>query len=294
MRVAIVANSGPATPRRIVLRGGQIARFGRTEWTDFAFPSDAAMADVHFAIRCGTEICSIQRLAMDRETFVNGAAVEIARLVDGDVVTAGQTQFVVEINDGATIVENDATIAVVPPEMITSESVEITELATYFGLSAKAISVAQSCEVKSSFESELVRENLLKDAIRWRAHTMPKPAAVLWVGGCASEQMQSEKSQVQLSAFSAALAWANEPTEENRVKSASLAEEAKFEGLGGVLAAAAGWSGGSLAPAGLTEVPPDDRLTGRCASIVFDLVDGAGTPMESAARLREFLKRSLS
>jgi len=35
-------------------------------------------------------------------------------------------------------------------------------------------------------------------------------------------------------------------------------------------------------------------LTGRCASIVFDLVDGAGTPMESAARLREFLKRSQS
>ena len=97
MRIAIIAISGPAAGRRIVLRGGQIARVGRTDWADFALPEDVDLADIHFVVHCDSNTAMIKSLAPDHDTKINGATTKKGEIQHGDVIEAGATMFNVEI-----------------------------------------------------------------------------------------------------------------------------------------------------------------------------------------------------
>ena len=70
-----------------------------------------------------------------------------------------------------------------------------------------------------------------------------------------------------------------------------MAEAAKHEGVGGILAASAGWSGGSLGPSDLPVVPPDDRLTAKCVCIALAIANSLGNPAGSTDRLLGFINR---
>jgi hypothetical protein len=103
--------------------------------------------------------------------------------------------------------------------------------------------------------------------------------------------MQSERDSVQLAAYRAALRWAREPNDDNREDAKQLAEIAKHEGIGGALAASAGWSGGSLGPSNLPDIPPDDRLTARCVCIALTIADSIGVPGGTTVRLMGYIDR---
>ncbi|MEQ1826387.1 MAG: FHA domain-containing protein [Pirellula sp.] len=292
MRIAIIAKSGPATGRRIVLRGGQIARIGRTDWADFALPEDHDLADVHFSIHCGINSAIIQALALDRETKLNGNPTEKAEIHHDDVIEAGATRFHVEV-EGATPTANSVPIDGIPVNA-TKPSLnenETREIADYIGLSEESLEVAKVAADPKRFGETLVQGSLLKDALCWYAHTLPKPKAVLWACSCVGDTMQSETDTVQLAAYQAAKQWANEPNESNRQSAAQLADACKYEGVGGILAAAAGWSGGSLGPSNQPDVPPDDRLTARCICAALTIADSLGNPLDSSKRLHGFITR---
>ena len=288
MRIAIRVRNGQAAGRRIVLRGGQIARFGRTDWSDFAFPSDELMAEVHFAIQCTADVCTLKALSHDHETLVNGQAVDAVRLQAGDLITAGQIQFLVELEPGSPT--EDAVAPVNAATEVTAPVQEdVRQLAAYFGLSAEALELAAKCTENRLFASQLSQAELLADAVRWQAHYQAKPQAVAWGCQCIEADVNALSDPLQTAAWQAALAWVHQPTEEHRLESLRLAEAANMDGIGGVMAAAAGWSGGSLAPSDLPEVPPDERLTGRCIFIALKLAIGLGAPADSENRLRQFL-----
>ena len=44
MQLTLQITAGPHAGRKVLLRSGQIARIGRTEWADFSFPRDADLA----------------------------------------------------------------------------------------------------------------------------------------------------------------------------------------------------------------------------------------------------------
>lgn len=292
MRIAIIAKTGPAAGRRIVLRGGQVARIGRTEWADFAFPEDPAMAEIHFAVHCGVHSAMIQALAIDRETRVNGSAMAKGILHHGDLVDAGSSQFMILVEDAA--ITADANPREGPSNAAVSESSnvhETREIAEYIGLSEAAIELAKTSLDPTRFGDVLVQSSMLQDALRWHAHTMPKPKAVLWACRCVEENMQSTAAPVQRAAYRAALQWANDPNETNRSNAALLAEASRFEGVGGMLAAAVGWSGGSLGPSNQPDIPPDDRLTGRCVCSTLIVADSLENPVDSPKRLLGFIER---
>lgn len=289
MRIAIIAKSGPAAGRRIVLRGGQIARVGRTDWADFALPEDMDLADCHFAVHCSDNTATIQALAKDRETKINSTPVDRSELQHGDVIAAGATLFQVEIEGAAKLaIENDS---LAPPPSPESNRNETLEIANYIGLSEAAIELAGKSTDPKRFGNMLVQKSQLNDALRWFAHTMPKPQAVQWACSCVEETLHSQGNSVQLAAYRAALRWAREPKDDYREDAKQLAEIAKHEGIGGALAAAAGWSGGSLGPSDAPEIPPDDRLTARCVCIALAIADGLGAPGGSTVRLSGYVDR---
>ena len=289
MRIAIIAKSGPAAGRRIVLRSGQIARVGRTDWADFALPEDLDLADIHFALHCKDNIAMVQALAQDRETRINGGPVSQAEIHHGDVIEAGATLFQVEIEGAANLALDNAdsdNVSTAEPNRN-----EVLEIAEYIGLPEAAIELARASTDPKRFGAVLVQSSMLQDALSWYAHTMPKPQAVQWACACVEDMMHSETRSVQLAAYRAAVRWGREPNDDNREDAKQLAEIAKHEGMGGILAAAAGWSGGSLGPSDVPEIPPDDRLTARCVCIALTIADSLGAPAGTKDRLMGFIER---
>ena len=83
MQLTLQITTGPHAGRKVLLRSGQVARIGRTEWADFSFPRDADLADVHFAVQCQLHGARLRKLAPDRTLSVNSQEVTEAELQVG-------------------------------------------------------------------------------------------------------------------------------------------------------------------------------------------------------------------
>jgi hypothetical protein len=100
MKVVVETRNGPRAGHRVWLSARQQVRFGSSEWAEFCIPDDVTMADVQFALECGGRACRLRNLSGERPLFVNGLRVEQHTLVSGDVIRAGDTEFLVSIQLG--------------------------------------------------------------------------------------------------------------------------------------------------------------------------------------------------
>lgn len=103
-----------------------------------------------------------------------------------------------------------------------------------------------------------------QDALKLVARLLPKRYAVAWLCQCARDQKLNPEDKA---GASLAEKWVREPNESNRRAAFEFADAGGYKSTGAWLAAAAGWSGGSLAPATQEiAVPPPDHLTA-CAVV---------------------------
>ncbi|ALN74618.1 hypothetical protein [Aureimonas sp. AU20] len=138
----------------------------------------------------------------------------------------------------------------------------------------------------------LDRSGLFADAVRFLAFALPVREGVWWacmtgiaIPGAASADPDP--------AYNAAQDWVYEPTDERRFLCLQAAESVQSATPGAYAALAAFWSGGSMAPEGLPEVPPDPVLapTGIAASIL--LAVAAGDPRRSDQLFRDAIGRGI-
>ena len=86
--------SGPLVGHRSYLSPGQLIRFGRHPGLDSAFPYDAHMSRLHFSAQFDGVACKIKDLKSANGTFVNGTRTMAAVLSLNDLITAGDTTFI--------------------------------------------------------------------------------------------------------------------------------------------------------------------------------------------------------
>src|SRR5262249_42910351 len=86
--------AGPESGRRIYLKNDQVARFGRTAWSDFAFPYDPDLADVHFSIETTDDAVKLTDLSQGVGVQVDGQKMAECRLRSGQKIQAGSLTFV--------------------------------------------------------------------------------------------------------------------------------------------------------------------------------------------------------
>ncbi|MBC7851823.1 MAG: FHA domain-containing protein [Pirellulaceae bacterium] len=103
MRVILEVQSGSAGGKKTWLRSGQKVVVGRTEGADYVIPQDGQISSRHFEVECSLQDCLIRDLGSSNGTFLNGQKVEEAVLRSGDRIVAGQTTFVVQIEDVPTL-----------------------------------------------------------------------------------------------------------------------------------------------------------------------------------------------
>jgi len=293
MRVTLHTTAGPEAGRRIDLRDGLTASIGRSEWSDFSFETDQKLADVHFAIRCERHQCVLEIRQKD-PTLLNGEPVgedggaSEVRLHTSDKISAGATEFTIDIegDDGR---ENPADAE--SDEAALPEPLGVAPLVGYLDLDDEHLPLAEAAESDREFLAKLIEQEHYQPASRLQAHLFEKNQAVWWGCLCLDRLLGDDIPTKQKNAKEAARNWAVESNEDNRRRAEAATEIAEFTGPGGILAAAAFWSGGSLAPPdSLEPVPPEERLTGQSVANAVLLACLAKEPERMAEKLKECLE----
>lgn len=173
-------------------------------------------------------------------------------------------------------VEADAAKAASPPQKKGSRSSigpksKVTsrlahEICKQFALGVEAGKLLMVGMTTREYLDILIARGLYDDATRFLAHALPKREAVWWACQCARAAYGSQCPPAAEAAVQAAEAWAQETSEDHRQTAMSAAEAADFGTPAGCAAAAAFWSGGSLAPPHLPPLPPAEHLTARGVS----------------------------
>ncbi len=130
-----------------------------------------------------------------------------------------------------------------------------------------------------------------QDALKLLARLLPKRYAVAWLCQCARDQPLTQEDRA---GASLAEQWVRDSSESNRRAAFEFANAGGYKSLGAWIAAAAGWSGGSLAPAAQeTPVPPADHLTARATVAAINLMAALDTSQFETRRVA-FIERAMS
>jgi hypothetical protein len=298
MLVVLHATSNYARPQRLQLRANQVAKVGRSEWAEFSFGGDPVMADVQFEIRSSGGACTIASLSKDPPTLVNGKEIESAEIHDGDQIDAGETRFLVHIEgERSTVAPRTVAPQESPPPAakmtaaIGATALTLAATCAYLEFDDDVNELAATAKTPDALIDELAKQGKVQDALRLRAHLLPKRQAVWWGCLCVREDVDAPLPAPQLAALQAAEDWVREPDEEHRRIAEKRSEAAKYSGIGATLALSAFWSEGSIAPEGNQDVDADERLTSQGVAAALISAAYHGDPSKAAERTDAFLAK---
>jgi hypothetical protein len=126
-------------------------------------------------------------------------------------------------------------------------------------------------------------------AIRILGHALPAREAVWWACVCARRAPDPATTPADLAALQAADAWVRHPSEEKRRAAMAAAEAAGSRSAEAWAAIGAFWSGGSMAPPNLPEVPPPPELCGTAVASAVLLAAVRHEPEKAAERYPAFM-----
>lgn len=291
MRVILQVASGPSRGRQIPLQIGEIARFGRSIAADVSFTEDAKMSEVHFEIECQSDRCMIRDLNSDGGTLVNEEAIKESSLRHGDKVEAGGTQFSATVlGVQADDVSENAEDAEAEESAEQEAAMTLAEICELLELEDESRELVQPEHTPATFVGVLAENEQFMDAVRLLAFHLPKRESVWWAYHSLKAHGGNSLATEEKVAMSAALEWVKDPTEDNRRAAMAAAEVGEFKTAGCWVAMSAFWSGPSIAPANLPDVPPDPQLTSQGVSAALLMTATKGDVNQSQEKYQQILK----
>ena len=307
MQLVLRVVGGDANGKRLLLRHGQVAKIGRTDWADFSVPSDTSMAEIHFEVGCDVGGCSIAD-PDGNGTKLDGTAIDHAALSHGQQIKAGNTSFQVEIVgaecemdpvvdcEGQAVPASDSSESqheetVSPDQTVASPAPEAAvEYCELLELSDDAKSLLPCIASNSPFEllDALITNGRYADALCLSAGLLSNRDAVSWGAECLRSTGR-ELSESEQSAAQAVDDWLADPSEENRRAAEAVAKANEFEKPFSWLAMAAFWSNGSMSPVGQPEVPTLWQLAAKGVSAALTL-EATGDPTSAESQYATFLE----
>src|SRR5579871_4270798 len=112
--------SGPLAGQKTYLRPRAAVACGRRADAGSSHPHDAHMSGLHFVAECDGSGCKLKDLNSRNGTFVNGARVREAALACNDLITAGETTFIVGLESTGKSVAKTHTGAGGPQNLLLS------------------------------------------------------------------------------------------------------------------------------------------------------------------------------
>lgn len=175
-----------------MLRVGQEARVGRSETVEMCLPSDALLAEEHFAVGCEA-LAWVESLRSENCLLVDGVPkkrIELTSVQEETIdFVAGGTSFTLHRIPDSTLT---AAKQIAPlqasdtEETPRDESSQISEIVQCMCLSPNAAACCVSPDQSHSFVGRLIEAKLYQDAIRFLGCALPPRIAVGWAieSGC--------------------------------------------------------------------------------------------------------------
>lgn len=167
---------------------------------------------------------------------------------------------------------------------------DLASLTPRVGLSPEAAAPVNGCTQVPDALDKLEAAGFLIEATRLMAHALPKREAVWWGCMCALHTAPADLPAADRKCREAAEEWVRQQAEKSRRTAWELARACKFGSPEAGTAAAAFWSGSSIAPEGRPAVPPAPHLTGTAVAGVVSIAAVRGDVSRRDARLRRFLE----
>ncbi len=163
------------------------------------------------------------------------------------------------------------------------------EVAARFEASEQAAAVLKKGMRPGEYLSALVDAELWADAIRFLAYALPHREGVWWACLAARTSLAPDTPPGHAETIAAAEEWVYHPSDEARRAAFAAAEKIGFKSPAAYAGLAAFWSGGSLAPPGLPEIPPDPALCPTAVSSAVLLAAVVREPHKAEGKYRAFL-----
>ncbi|MBM3546264.1 MAG: hypothetical protein FJX54_04890 [Alphaproteobacteria bacterium] len=154
--------------------------------------------------------------------------------------------------------------------------------------------LAQPGMTPSRFVEAAVAAEAFPDAIRFLAFALPIREAVWWACLVVRDSLGKEITPQGAAVLEAVEAWVYKPADANRRAVFAKGEAVGFDNPVGYLALGAFWSGGSMAPPGLPEVPPDPALAPNAVAAAILLAAVVSGPEQAVERYGRALARAVS
>jgi hypothetical protein len=140
----------------------------------------------------------------------------------------------------------------------------------------------------------LIGKELFLDAIRLLAHALPKRAAVGWGCLCVRHSLGTEDAAKISETHVAVERWVSNPAEENRRAAKAAADKEGLESPSAILALAAFFSGGSIAPANLQPVASPEHVTPQLVAGAVMASAVKSQPEKAPEKYRAFLQKGMA
>jgi hypothetical protein len=145
-----------------------------------------------------------------------------------------------------------------------------------------------------AFLDKLLEAGLSRDAARIMLRALPRRYAVAWLCDCIRRDVERNPlTPFEATCLEAAENWIKNDTDDSRRAAGERAQVSEYRTPSALAAAAAAWSGGSLAPRGFAEVAPPDHLTAE-ACFGGALMLAVRDPLKSDERLSAWVRRALA
>ena len=167
------------------------------------------------------------------------------------------------------------------------------EVAARFEASDEGAALLKGGMRPAEYLGSLIGAELWTDAIRFLAYALPGREGVWWACLAARASLPPDAPPGHAETIAAAEEWVFHPSDETRRASFAAAEKIGFKSPAAFAALAAFWSGGSLAPAGMPEVPPDPNLCPVAVSSAVLLAAVLQEPHKAAGKYRSFMASGL-
>ena len=99
MNVILRVTAGPHTGMEYTFDRHETFVIGRSSQVQFPVPEDGFLSRNHFLIEFNPPVCFLRDLGSTNGTKVNGHRVETVRLRDGDTISAGESSFVIRVEE---------------------------------------------------------------------------------------------------------------------------------------------------------------------------------------------------
>lgn len=144
-------------------------------------------------------------------------------------------------------------------------------------------------DTPGAYLEKLVAASAFHDAIRFLAAALPPREAIGWACLCLRRTAPPAPESPEKAILDAAEGWVRSPGDETRRAAFDAATKLGSSSPAGLLALAAFFSGGSIAPAGMDAVPPPEKVSASMIAGGIFLAAIPGDPVRIPERLHACL-----